>query len=1317
MKNRSRTACLYAAVAALAFTAATAPARDLTFDDTTLTDDGSGTGALYSIWDTSSPYWLDGATSVTWSNSPADSAFFGNTTNTFVGATKINQIVISGTVAVQDLNLGIAPNGATYSIISDPDLGSVGPLTLLGNVTKAAGNGNPQLQLTTGLELAAGDHKFSTNDTPGDAAPEINVEAQISGAGNVIIDNGAANASWGTTAFTLPNTYTGTTTITKGRLVITTSSGLGSTSAGTTIGDLGSLSVGGSGKAVLGGLNITEPITIQRSVYSGGDYGNYPAAVIINNNGAAQTHTLSGPITIDSSDARIAVNTNTLVLPGGNIALGPNGANGVLSFTGDFAGVVQLQGSNPALATNGILILGGVEVRPESDAALGGPTAPITMRGGFFRPFVGMTNFGSHPINTADLAVGITVPAGQTFTIDQVITGGGAVGKRGDGTLSFVSSVTGTGQTYFDAGIVNVNSALTLDSLHLRSPVVNIGNGGVVTLKAGYNSFGQDSTGTNGGPDIATVNLTGNGQLVQTNGSDFNISDNPNTGATINVSDTATFTTGGITWLGKANGAVATLNQSGGTVNINRTGNFGFVIADGRGARTPTGYFNLSGGTFNAAGEVYVGEGGSNAVGGNRAHGNWTQTGGTANIANWFVIGRESAVGAFDMSGGVMNHTGGNMSLGDSNAGGEINTIKVHGNAVITNSGEMWVGTGGGTISDMKVYDTAQINTGNWFVVGRGGAKGTLDVYGNAVITKTGGNNSYVGESTTAVTSTMTVRDNAVFNATTGEFWVGQGGGVGILNLQDNASFSVNNWLALGRANGNSNGTINLSGSASLTKTGGGFLAIGSGGTGTFNMTGGTLKSNGTRLGEASNGTMSITGGSATFTGEFSIGYQGNLQGTLNVGGTANVTVPAVIYGVTGSGTSGGSINLSGGATLTGTSFTVGANSTGARTFKFDGGTLIPSADSTNFIGAKVTSVVSTHGANINTNGKSITVNSALTHDSGLGGADGGLTKTGAGTLKVTGTNTYTGNTTVSAGTLHATKPAALPGYANPAQVSVASGATLAVNAGGAGEWAVSDIATARASATFSAGSALAIDTTNAAAPVDYDQVLPGDVGLTKLGSGTLKLSAANTYTGPTVLSGTGTVVLGSAAWTPVLTNAGGAVVNGDKLVFDYTGTTSPVGTVAALLKSSHDSSNFRDPAQRIRTTNAADATHGLGYYDDGAASLTVKYTWYGDANLDGKINADDYALADRGLAKGLTDWVNGDFDYSGVIDSADYLLIDTSYGLSGGSLSPDFLAQREAQFGEAYVSQLIAAVPEPASLGLIGLGAVAALGRRRRNG
>jgi hypothetical protein len=130
----------------------------------------------------------------------------------------------------------------------------------------------------------------------------------------------------------------------------------------------------------------------------------------------------------------------------------------------------------------------------------------------------------------------------------------------------------------------------------------------------------------------------------------------------------------------------------------------------------------------------------------------------------------------------------------------------------------------------------------------------------------------------------------------------------------------------------------------------------------------------------------------------------------------------------------------------------------------------------------------------------------------------------------------------------------------------------------------------------------------------------------------------------------------------------------------------------------------------------AENATLGLGDYLGlplDASALILKYTWYGDANLDGLLSVDDFSLLDRGFTAGLTGWVNGDFNYDDVVSSADYLLLDAAYSLQSGTLSPALLSERAAQFGDGYVARLAAVVPEPAMLGFAAL-AMAAAGMRR---
>jgi hypothetical protein len=69
--------------------------------------------------------------------------------------------------------------------------------------------------------------------------------------------------------------------------------------------------------------------------------------------------------------------------------------------------------------------------------------------------------------------------------------------------------------------------------------------------------------------------------------------------------------------------------------------------------------------------------------------------------------------------------------------------------------------------------------------------------------------------------------------------------------------------------------------------------------------------------------------------------------------------------------------------------------------------------------------------------------------------------------------------------------------------------------------------------------------------------------------------------------------------------------------------------------------------------------------------SILVKYTYDGDANLDGQVNADDYAAIDAGFATHATGYAHGDFNYSGgQPNSDDYFAIDRSFSDQGAVLA-----------------------------------------------
>jgi hypothetical protein len=70
------------------------------------------------------------------------------------------------------------------------------------------------------------------------------------------------------------------------------------------------------------------------------------------------------------------------------------------------------------------------------------------------------------------------------------------------------------------------------------------------------------------------------------------------------------------------------------------------------------------------------------------------------------------------------------------------------------------------------------------------------------------------------------------------------------------------------------------------------------------------------------------------------------------------------------------------------------------------------------------------------------------------------------------------------------------------------------------------------------------------------------------------------------------------------------------------------------------------------------------------SGDVLVKYTYYGDADLNGQVNYDDYAKIDAGFSNSRTGWFNGDFDYNGVVNFDDYALIDRGFLNQGGVLT-----------------------------------------------
>ena len=437
-----------------------------------------------------------------------------------------------------------------------------------------------------------------------------------------------------------------------------------------------------------------------------------------------------------------------------------------------------------------------------------------------------------------------------------------------------------------------------------------------------------------------------------------------------------------------------------------------------------------------------------------------------------------------------------------------------------------------------------------------------------------------------------------------------------------------------------------ISGTGSLRKSGSGTLVLAGNNpfTGGLILNAGTLQAARNTLGS---GAVVVNNGATLYANDQWVfcGINGYNEPSRNVA-SVTLNAGAVLYMDPTNGFANGITHFF----LNGGSVTGGANDdTRGALFLFNGNEQITAGGG----------VVSTIGVSIGLNGNnnSITVDAGsqldLTNVLKRGAFDsagrGGLVKNGVGTLVLAGANSYDGITDIVAGTLIAASNTAIGagGHSGETMSYIRDGATLALQGGvsldehfhvwGSGVGALGAVRSLSGNNTLTnspgAGAGFALRT-NIVVGVDADTLTvsgfyqhEGSFGLTKVGAGTLVLSASSNYTGDTTISA-GTLKIGnggssgslyspSVSWNGNLTFGGAsAIVNDSALVYDIAGgavhvnrTISGLGTVSVT---GNQSVHFADGttisttgAQAYSATATGNRYHGFNLADNASVALT----------------------------------------------------------------------------------------------------------------
>ena len=1009
---------------------------------------------------------------------------------------------------------GVALGSGALTLDQDGDSSYAGALSGSGSLTKE-GTGTLTLtgtsSYTGGTTVTDGTLRGDSASLQGDILNQSALIFDQGGDGDYggILSGGGTLTKSGTGTLTLAgaNSYTGGTTITDGTL---------------RLGAGGSLATGGALQIDGGSFDLNgRTQTLAGLSGTGGGVALGSGALTLDQDGGssyAGDLSGSGSLTKEGGGTLTLSGTNSYTggttITDGTLRLGAGGSlatGGALQIDG---GSFDLNGRTQTLAglsgTGGGVALGSgaLTLDQDGDSSYAGAVSgsgSLTKEGGGTLTLTGTNSYtGGTTISDGTLRLGT---GGTLATTGSLAINGGSFDLNGH--TQTLAGLSGAG-----GGLALSGGALTLDQdgdssyagILSGSGSLTKEGGGTLTL-TGTNSYTGGTTVTDG-----TLRLGIGGSLATTgslaiNGGNFDLNGRAQTLAGLSGSG------GGVT-LG---GGALTLDQDGDSSYAGALSGSGSLTKEGGGTLTLTGTSSYTGGTTVTDGTLRLGIGGSLAAAGSLA----------INGGSFDLNGRTQTLAGLSGTGGGVTLGGGALTLdqgGDSSYAG-----------ILSGSGSL-AKEGGGTLtlSGTNSYTGGTTVTGGILRLGAGGslaAGGALQVDGGS-FDLNGRTQTLAGLS-------------------------GTGGGValggGVLTLDQDGDSS---YAGL------------LSGSGSLTKEGGGTLTL----SGANSYTGGTLVSAGTLRGTTTSLQGDITTNAAVV---FDQGTDGTYSGVLSGSGTLTLS-------------GGGSVTLSGtnsytGGTLVSAGILRGTTASlqgditnnaavlfdqgvdgsytgvlsGSGTLTVSGGGSVTLSGANSYTGGTLVSVGTLRGTTTSLQGDIIN-NAAVVFDQGVDGTysgtmsgSGALTVGGGGILTLTGANSYSGGTLVSAGTLRGTTASLQGDITNNATVEFeqTSYGTYAGSLSGGGALIKSGGNTLYLIGTNSYGGGTVIsdgtlvgdaaslqgDITNDATLLfaqmgegTFNGTLSGGGLLINAGGGVLHLNGANSYTGGTILNA-GTLRIGHA--------------------------------------------------------------------------------------------------------------------------------------------------------------------------------------------